>query len=45
MQYALLAYIPAEDTDRATRPIPDGLAALLGRPAVTGRHRLGPPAR
>jgi hypothetical protein len=40
MQYALLAYAPPEDTDRATRPIPDGLAALLGRPDVTGWARL-----
>ena len=34
MQYALLVYAPAEDTDRATRPIPGSLAALLGRPDV-----------
>ena len=40
MQYALLAYAPAEDTDRATRPIPDTLAALLDRPNVTGWARL-----
>ncbi|WP_371781084.1 YciI family protein [Streptosporangium subroseum] len=40
MQYVLLAYAPAEDTDRATRPIPDALAALLGRPNVTGWARL-----
>ena len=40
MQYALLAYAPAEDTDRATRPIPDTLAALLDRPDVTGWARL-----
>jgi hypothetical protein len=39
MQYALLAYAPPEDTDRAARPIPGTLAALLDRPA--GRHRLG----
>ena len=40
MQYALLAYAPAEDTDRATRPIPGTLAALLDRPNVTGWARL-----
>ena len=40
MQYALLAYVPPEDTDRATRPIPGTLAALLDRPEVTGWARL-----
>src|SRR5260370_14383214 len=40
MQYALLAYAPAEDTDRATRPIPGTLAALLAEPNVTGWARL-----
>ncbi|WP_433441117.1 YciI family protein [Nonomuraea sp. CA-141351] len=40
MQYALLAYTPAEDTDRATRPIPSTLAPLLDRPNVTGWARL-----
>ncbi|XVQ89910.1 YciI family protein [Microbispora siamensis] len=40
MQYALLAYSPAEDTDRATRPIPGALAPLLDRPDVTGWARL-----
>ncbi|HEX6518494.1 MAG TPA: YciI family protein [Streptosporangiaceae bacterium] len=40
MQYALLAYAPPEDTDRASRPIPGGLAALLDRPDVTGWARL-----
>ena len=40
MQYALLVYAPAEDTDRATRQIPGSLAALLGRPDVTGWARL-----
>ena len=40
MQYALLAYAPAEDTDRAARPIPGALAARLGRPDVTGWARL-----
>jgi hypothetical protein len=40
MRYALLAYAPAEDTDRATRPIPGPLAALLDRPDVTGWARL-----
>jgi hypothetical protein len=40
MQYALLAYAPPEDTDRAARPIPGGLAALLDRPDITGWARL-----
>lgn len=40
MQYALLAYVPPEDTDRAARPIPGPLAALLDRPDVTGWARL-----
>jgi hypothetical protein len=40
MQYALLTYSPAGDADRATRPITDGLAALLAEPAVTGWARL-----
>jgi YCII-related domain len=40
MQYALLAYAPAEDTDRATRPIPGGITALLDRPEITGWARL-----
>src|SRR5579863_4948306 len=40
MQYALLVYSPAEDTDRAARPVPDSLAAQLGRPNVTGWARL-----
>ncbi len=40
MRYALLAYDPAQDTDRATRPIPGALAALLDRPNVTGWARL-----
>jgi hypothetical protein len=40
MQYALLAYTPAADTDRATRPIPGALAALLDRTNVTGWARL-----
>jgi hypothetical protein len=40
MQYALLAYAPPEDTDRATRPIPGPLATLLARPNVTGWARL-----
>ena len=40
MQYALLAYVPPEDTDRATRPIPATLAALLDRPSITGWARL-----
>jgi hypothetical protein len=40
MQYALLIYSPAEDTDRAARPVPDSLADQLGRPHVTGWARL-----
>jgi hypothetical protein len=40
MQYALLAYTPPDDEDRAGRPIPDSLAALLDRPNVTGWARL-----
>ena len=40
MQYALLAYAPPEDADRAIRPIPGNLAALLDRPDVTGWARL-----
>ncbi|MEV4295183.1 YciI family protein [Microbispora rosea] len=40
MQYALLAYNPAEDTDRAARPIPGALATTLDRPEVTGWARL-----
>jgi len=40
MQYALLIYNPAEDTERAARPIPSALAALLGQPDVTGWARL-----
>jgi hypothetical protein len=40
MQYALLTYAPPEDTDRAARPIPGALAALLDRPDITGWARL-----
>ena len=40
MQYALLVYTPPEDTDRATRPVPDALPALLAQPEVTGWARL-----
>ena len=40
MQYALLTYAPAEDTDRAARSIPGTLAALLDRPNVSGWVRL-----
>ena len=40
MQYALLVYAPPEDTDRAARPIPGTLAALLDRPNITGWARL-----
>jgi hypothetical protein len=40
MQYALLAYAPADDTDRANRPIPGNLSDLLDRPNITGWARL-----
>ena len=40
MQYALLAYDPPEEADRAARPIPEALAALLDQTAVTGWARL-----
>jgi hypothetical protein len=40
MQYALLAYAPAENTDRATRPVPGPLAARLDQPDITGWARL-----
>jgi hypothetical protein len=40
MQYALLAYSPAENTDRASQPIAGALAALLDKPSVTGYARL-----
>jgi hypothetical protein len=40
MQYALLAYAPPEDTDRAARPIPGALGSLLDQPNVTGWARL-----
>jgi hypothetical protein len=40
VRYALLAYTPPEGTDRAARPIPEPLAALLDRPDVTGWARL-----
>ncbi|MFC9095348.1 YciI family protein [Streptomyces sp. NPDC057072] len=40
MQYAFLAYTLAEDTDRATRPIPGALADLFDQPDVTGWARL-----
>jgi hypothetical protein len=40
MQYALLAYAPPEETDRAARPISSGLAALLDGPDITGWARL-----
>jgi hypothetical protein len=40
MQYTLFVYAPPEDTDRAGRPTPDALAALLDRPHVTGWARL-----
>ncbi len=37
MQYALLVYSPAEDTDRAARPVPDS----PGRPARRAAHVTG----
>ena len=40
MQYALLVYAPAEDAQRAARPIPAALAARLDRPDVAGWARL-----
>ena len=40
MQYALLTYTAPDDTDRAARPIPDAIAALLDQPSVTGWARL-----
>jgi hypothetical protein len=40
MQYALLIYVPAGDSDRATRPIPGPLAARLTQPDITGWARL-----
>jgi hypothetical protein len=40
MQYALLAYGPADDPARATRPIRDTLAARLDQPDITGWARL-----
>ena len=40
MQYALLVYSQAEETDRAARPIAGSLAALLDGPSVTGWARL-----
>ena len=40
MQYALLAYSPPDETDRADRPIADRLATLLDRPTVAGWARL-----
>ncbi|MEV4622729.1 YciI family protein [Asanoa sp. NPDC049573] len=40
MQYALLAYSPPEETERADRPIPVALAAQLDRPDVAGWARL-----
>lgn len=40
MQYALLIYSPAAETDRATRPVAGTLATLLDQPTVTGWARL-----
>ena len=41
MRYALLAYTPPEDTDRAKRPIPDTLAtaAAFGLKGRETQHR------
>ena len=44
MQYALLIYNPDDDVaDQAQRPIDPGIAAVLGRPDVTGWIRLHAP--
>jgi hypothetical protein len=40
MQYALLAYAPADDPARTTRPIRDSLAVRLAQPDITGWARL-----
>jgi hypothetical protein len=40
MKYALLIYAPAENADRATRPVPGTLAALLDRPSTSAWARL-----
>ena len=40
MQYALLVYNPGVDPERADRPMPGALAALLDQPNVTGWARL-----
>jgi hypothetical protein len=40
MQYALLTYTAPDDSDRASRPIPAAIAALLDQPSITGWARL-----
>ena len=40
MQYALLIYDADENLDRATRPIPGAVAAVLDQPYVAGWARL-----
>jgi hypothetical protein len=40
MQYALLTYSAPDGTDRAARPIPEAIAALLDQPSITGWARL-----
>lgn len=40
MQYAVLVYFPAENADRATRPIAGSLAERLDQPHITGWVRL-----
>ena len=40
MQYALLIYNPPDAVNRATGPIPAGIAAVLARPSITGWARL-----
>jgi len=40
VQYALLIYAPQDTADRAARPVPGTLAAVLDRPSVTGWARL-----
>lgn len=40
MQYALLIYDAEEDLNRATRPVPGAVAAVLEQPYVAGWARL-----
>jgi hypothetical protein len=40
MQYALLVYAPADNTDPATRPMPESVVSALQRPEITGWARL-----